>query len=215
MKFEAAIGWFKARVPLTDEELAALEQEAAELAFYVTGATQLDVVTAVWNALESSIDQGTPFADFQEAVADVLEDAWGGEIPGRLETIFRTNLQTSYSAGRYREQYSPAARRQRPYVRLDTVPDSRESDICEALNGLGAFPKDGAFIASHHPPLHFSCRTQEVDLTEEEAQELGLEASPPDVAADDGFGGTPGFGWKPDLSHYPPELRQVAEERLR
>jgi len=208
-----AVEWFRERVPLAFDDL---EAEAAidGLSFRVAGVTQLEVVTSVFDALERALEEGTTFEDFQAEIGDAIEVAWGGEIPGRLETIFRTNLQTAYAAGRYSEQYGKEAKKARPYVRLDVTEDSRTSDICEDLIGIGAVPKDGAFMATHHPPLHHECRTQEVDLTPEEAQEMGVEEDPPDSETGEGFGGVPDFGWEPDLAAYPEELQDIAEERL-
>ena len=212
-RYEAALAWFRSRVQIADFD--ELEKAVGGLAFRVAGATQLHVVIAVWEALERALEDGTDFEDFKADVADVLEESWGGKIPGRLETIFRTNLQNAYGAGRYSEQYTDEAVATRPYVRLDVTLDSRTSEICEAIKDVGAVPKDGAWIARHHPPLHFDCRTNEVDLSEEEAQELGITKRPPRAPAGDGFGGVPSFDWEQNLDEVPKPLREIARAKTR
>jgi SPP1 gp7 family putative phage head morphogenesis protein len=214
LRFEEALAAFRARVPITDDELAELLDEETERAFWVAGITQADIVAQVFDAIDRAIEEGTTFDEFESDVSDALERSWGAEIPGRLETIFRTNLAGAYNRGRYRILTHPAVKRERPYWRLDVIDDDRTSDICEELIDT-VLPQDDPFWSSHYPPLHHACRTHISALTEEEAAEAGGPTDAPDVEADDGFGALPGDDdWTPDLSGYPEDLVDLMLDKL-
>jgi SPP1 gp7 family putative phage head morphogenesis protein len=205
-----AIAWFRAKVPMTADEFYALEAEARRRAFTVSGVAELDLVSTVWEALERGVREGTTLEDFRKAVGDTLEAEWGGPNPSRLETIFRTNVQSAYSAGRYRQNNSPAVRATHPYSKFSAVMDSRTSDICEALDGT-VLPSDDPFWSTHQPPLHFNCRSDVSAITEDEARELGVDDGPPEGGdPDEGFGNVLD-DFEPDLSTRPVELAHAYE----
>jgi len=205
-RFDEAVDEFRKRVPLTEEEYESILEEERVRAFTVAGAAQADLVTQVYEAIDSAIEQGTTFEEFKDQVGDALESAWGGEIPGRLETIFRTNVQTAYSHGRYKIMTSKAVKEARPYWRAEVVDDDRTSDICEELIGV-VLPADDPFWDDHIPPLHFNCRTVLSPLSAEEAADEGVAEEEPDTDADEGFGGTPDEDdWEPDAEDYPAEI---------
>jgi uncharacterized protein with gpF-like domain len=208
--FAEAIKFFRARVPMTDGEYAALEREATAQAFTVAGVAQLDVVAQVYDAVLEALEKGTTLADFQEAVGDSLERAWGDTVadPGwRTETIFRTNLQSHYAAGRYEQSTDPDVLTARPFWRFDAVMDGATTQVCEDSNGT-ILHAGNQWWAGHYPPCHFNCRSVTTTLSPDDAAEAGLDDAGPHVGADPGFGGLPGKApaWTPDPSDYPPEL---------
>lgn len=207
---DAMLQHLQERAVVTPEEYAALEGEVRQRAFTVAGVADLDIVTDVWEAIDAAVQNGETLEDFRERVGQKLADAWGGEEPTHLETVFRTNIQTAYSAGR--QVQNERVRETHPYIRYDVVDDENTSDICEALIGV-VVPADSEFAATHHVPLHHKCRTDEVAITEDEARELGVDTDEdlqdaPD--ADDGFG-EPLAGFEPDLSTRPAELVHIYE----
>jgi SPP1 gp7 family putative phage head morphogenesis protein len=197
---------------MNSDEYYELEAKARGRAFTVSGVAELDLVTDVWRAIESAVENGETLEDFKARIGSDLEEAWGGEIPGRLETIFRTNVQSAYAAGRYHQNNRPEVRATHPYSRFTAVLDSRTSDICEALDGT-VLHSDDPFWATHQPPLHFNCRSDVSAITVEEAHELGVDEVPPEMQPDDGFG-VPITDWKPDLSTRPVELGLLYELKL-
>jgi SPP1 gp7 family putative phage head morphogenesis protein len=212
--FDTAVAWFRERVPLTSDEWAALTAEARARAFTVAGVAQLDVVTDAWRALDEAIAEGTTFADFRATMGEKLAAAWGGNSPARLETIFRTNVQQAYNAGRYDQQTDPVVLEARPFWRYSAVLDSRTSKICGPLHGT-TLPADNPFWATHQPPLHFNCRSTIVSLTEEQAQSHGIAEQAPDVEPQEGFG-APGMPpYEPDLSDRPAALASAYEAKIR
>jgi SPP1 gp7 family putative phage head morphogenesis protein len=211
--FEAAVAWFRERVPLTSQEWAKLTAEARARAFTVANVTQLDVVTEAWRALDAAIAQGTTFADFKATVGEDLAAAWGGEDATRLETIFRTNVQLAYNAGRYQQQTDPDVLDARPFWRFSAVLDSRTSRICSPLHGT-TMPAAHPWWSNHQPPLHFNCRSTVISLTEEQAKTAGVTDEAPDVEPQDGFGNLLA-PYEPDLSDRPAALASAYEAKNR
>lgn len=212
-KFAEAVRAFRARVPMTEAQFSQLTEEAQQRAFTVARVAQADVVTQAWEAIDRAVEQGTTFEDFVADVGDQLESSWGGEIPGRLETVFRTNVMGAYNAGRMELINDPDVKEARPFWRFDGIGDSRQSEICEPLDGT-VLAADDPFWAKHTPPLHFNCRSVITPLDPEEAAELGISEKTPDTAAADGFGAMPDTSdaFAPDLKAYPPALRERVRE---
>lgn len=208
----AAIEWLRDKLVMSDEEFYALTDKARSRAFAVSGVADLDVVSQVWGEIDRAVDGGESYQDFAMRVTEVLADAWGGEDPARLETIFRTNVQSTYSAGRWYQNSLPAVRASHPYSQFVAVLDSRTTDICEGLHGT-VLRSDDPFWSTHQPPLHFACRSDIVPLTEDEANEEGVDEKAPDGDADVGFGAADDE-WVPDVSSRPPELASLYELKL-
>lgn len=217
---EEAISWFRARVPITPAGYQRLAAAARRRAFTVAGVTRLDLILDVWRAVDAAVAQGQPLEEFQKAVSEKLEAAWGGKVmnPGhRVETIYRTNLQGAYAAGRHQQQTDPDVVAARPYWMYDALLDSRTSSLCRSLHGT-ILRHDDPWWQTHYPPNHFNCRSGVRTLTEAGARRRGgVSASPPVHAAPPGFQTLPGKDdWQPDLSKYPPKAveayRQLERE---
>lgn len=216
-RFDEAVRAFRARVPMTDDEFDELVEAEQERAFYVAGVSQARVVQQVMDALDKAIEDGTTLDEFKADVGSSLSDSWGGDDPGRLETVFRTNVMTAYNDGRQAIFDDPAVQEARPYLRFDATEDSRTSDICDALNGK-VLPADSTFWNTHRPPLHHNCRSILTPLTEDEAKDEGITAGHPDTKGakpDPGFGGTAEpEDAKPDFSAFDPDVSKILRDRL-
>jgi SPP1 gp7 family putative phage head morphogenesis protein len=215
--FEEALAWFRARVAVTPEEFRQLGEEARKRAFTVSGVNQLDLVNEVASALDKAVERGTDFAEFRELVGAKLEKAWGDKVldPGwRLENIYRTNVQSAYSAGRLRQQQDPDVLRARPFWLYDSVLDSNTSAICRGLNGT-LLPADHPLWQEIYPPNHFGgCRSGVRSLTRAAAERRGGATPEPTQKPDAAFAHAPGLNdYEPDLAKYPAELREAYERK--
>lgn len=210
---DKAVAWFRSRVPLPDDVLKDLEDELAERAFWVGGITEARLVGDVYDAIDRALDKGTTMEDFKDEVADSLFEAWGGENSWRLETVFRTNVQQAYNAGRWQEMQEPAVKELRPYGRFDAVTDDSTTELCASLNGQVRPMDDWGDLV---PPLHFNCRSTIVSVLTDEAEEGELATGRlPD--AEKGFGGAPDElpPDEPDLSGLPEDLASELRSRAR
>jgi SPP1 gp7 family putative phage head morphogenesis protein len=214
--FSEAIDWFLTRTPMTRAEWDALAEKTRKKAFTVSGIAQLDLVEQAWRAVDKAIAKGTTLADFKKEIGPKLTSAWGGSVDApasRVETIFRTNVQVAYSAGRYAQHTDPDVLESRPVWMFDAILDGRTSPVCKAADGT-VLPADDPFWQTHVPPLHHRCRSTTIALTEEQAKEKGFTTKPTSVPADKGFGSPPGKDdWSPDPADYPPELWKAHEGR--
>jgi SPP1 gp7 family putative phage head morphogenesis protein len=215
-RFAEAVAWFRTRVPMNDDDFRELTGDARAQAFFVSGVAQLDLVTDVWEALDKALVLGTTLQDFKKSVGERLASEWGGSNPRRLETVFRTNVQKAYSAGRFEQMTQPDILEDRPVWMFDAVYDSRTSAVCKECDNV-RLPADHAWWKSHIPPLHFSCRSAITTLSSEEAAEVGGLSQPPSSSADNGFGATPGSAedWRPSKSDYPEPLWNAFAARNR
>lgn len=216
-KFDAAMRAFRKRVPMTKGEWLDLDRAQREYAFTVAGVSQANMVAQVWDAVDSAIEHGEDLEDFKGRVGELLESEWGRPNAPRVETIFRTNINTAYNAGRHAVFTAPAVKEARPYFRFDTIDDDRRDDECEALDGT-ILPQDDPFWDANIPPLHFNCRCSFVALTAEEAGEEGVAPEAPDDQAEEGFGDRPsdvGDDWAPDVRDYPAAVGDVLGDVLR
>jgi SPP1 gp7 family putative phage head morphogenesis protein len=150
-----------------------LWEAAHARAFTVAKVMRMDILTDIRSAVEDAVKNGTTFADFKKDLEPTLRSKgwWGtheaidpatGEVinvqlgsPWRLRTIYQTNLQTSYMAGRWNSQTENAE--DRPYLQYVAVLDAKTRPAHRALNGL-VFAIDDAFWKTHYPPNGFNCR---------------------------------------------------------
>lgn len=210
---EEAIAWFRDRIPMLKEVWEALEERARRKAFTVAGVAHLDLIADVWAALDEAIATGITFEAFQAAASDRLAHNWSGENPSRVNTIFRTNVQMAYAAGRFQQITEPAVLKGRPFWLFDAVLDDGTTPTCRGLNGL-VLPANDARWRGRIPPLHFQCRSGIRTLTRAQALERGIADEPPDHAAAEGFGAPPlEAEWMPEPDKYPPPLWAAYQEK--
>lgn len=217
--YREAIDSVRKRVPVPREKWDEMQAEEREHAFTVSQVARIDVLQDVLDAVDKAVEDGTAIGDFRDAVSDKLINEWGGaEIPSRIETIFRTNIQTAYAEGRHAINSAPAVKEARPYWRYDDTDNDRECEVCHEFHGM-IRPADDPVWSRAHPPLHHQCECSVVALSPEEAEEEGITSADdvPDVEADEGFGNEPsseGKDWSPDLTDLDPELRDALEKKL-
>ena len=96
--------------------------------------------------------------------------------PWRLKTIYRTNIQTTYMAGRYKEQIDNTENR--PYFQYVAVMDRRTRPAHAMLNGR-VFRHDDEFWNSFYPPNGWGCRCRVRALSEDNLSDrkLGVDSS--------------------------------------
>jgi SPP1 gp7 family putative phage head morphogenesis protein len=148
LPFEEAIKLFKDKVVLTKEQYDQLLAEVKMRAFTVSRIMEADVLTDVYDALLYALEQGTTFQTFKKAL-DLDALGWTGEKAYRLDTVFRTNIQSMYQAGHYKQQMEVVDAR--PYWQYVAVMDSRTRPAHAAMNRK-VFRSDDSFWQKNYPP---------------------------------------------------------------
>jgi SPP1 gp7 family putative phage head morphogenesis protein len=186
--------WFQKRRPVIRNGATQTVRDAQARAFRVAGITSVNLVTEVHQAIDDAIANGTTLDEFKKRVGAKLAEEWGAPNARRVETIFRTNVQSAYNAGRYAEMTRPAVLAVRPFWKYVAILDGRTTTTCAPLNGVIA-KHDDAFWESHFPPLHFNCRSTVVSLSRGETERAGGAKKPPEAKPPG-----EGFGTRPDLA---------------
>lgn len=160
LPFEEAIDFFKGKISLTKEEWEELEPKLRFRAFTVARLTEADHIEMLRGRLLHAMEKGEYFAETWKDVKAFTEDAGQPFSARYFETVYRTNMQSAYNAGRLMQYQNnmPTA------WELLFIEDGRTSDICK---GLASIAGNGKALAASHsfwstygfPPYHFNCRT--------------------------------------------------------
>lgn len=166
---DAAIKFWQERAKLTWDQAKGLADGAKARAFYVTGLYQQDLVQLVSDGIEAALTNGETLPQFKARILQAIESqGWHGH---RVENIFRTNMQSAYSAGRYKKMQ--AVKKSRPYWQYLAVMDKRVRPSHAVLHGK-VYPADHEFWGSNYPPNGFRCRCSVVTLSERQVKAQGL-----------------------------------------
>lgn len=185
-----AIDYFKSRGYQVSANALDAWQAAQDRAFTVTGITRLDVLQDIKGALDKQLAGGGTLAMFKNDLQKTLAargwtrvgqglhaDAQTAEVAAdlpasRLQTIFRTNMQSALMAGKYkqlREQVDLA-----PYWQYVAVMDNRTRPTHAAANGK-TFRADDPFWDTHYPPCGYNCRCGVRSLSDAMVKARGLD----------------------------------------
>lgn len=187
-----AIAFFEKKGFVISWDWQEVWRHAHSQSFTVAKVTRLDVLTDIHRAISEDLTHGGSFATFQEKLQPLLEAKgwWGkreqvnrhtGEIrtvtygtPWRLETIYETNMQSAYMAGRYKGMM--AATQYAPWWEYSAVMDNRTRPAHAALNGR-VFRYDDPFWDSWYPPNGFRCRCRVIPRTDIEQKRGDFQTS--------------------------------------
>ncbi len=190
---EAAIAYLEGKGYAIGWSWRDVWQEAHAKAFTVAGVTKMDVLADVKAGLVDALKNGETPQTFARKLAPLLERKgwWGkaaqvdpetgemtgkGLTPRRLATIFDTNMQGAYMAGRYKAFMSNAS--DRPYWQYVAVMDRRTRPAHAALNGR-VFRFDDPLWGSTFPPNGYRCRcsVRALDSQDMQARDIDLSTS--------------------------------------
>lgn len=103
-------------------------------------------------AISDAVARGTSMGDVEAILQDM-----GDWSRAYAETVFRTNLATAYSAGRWKQVSDPDVAAVIPAMRYDAVGDKDTRPNHEAADGLIASINDPIWDR-FTPPLGYNCR---------------------------------------------------------
>lgn len=174
LSFTEAINWFCKKFPVLYDVIEDITKKVDEQFFYMKRSTELEVTKKLYYNLLDNLKNGGTFKTWLEMSKEVLNKSGLGDSPWYLELVYRNNMASAYNAGAFYNQ--ELNKKNKPYGLYDGVDDSRQSDICKALDGK-VFPLDHPFWNSYLPPNHHGCRSRRIALNVEELEEYELKVS--------------------------------------
>lgn len=220
--------------------------------FTAANVAKLDVLQDLQNSLAKALKDGQTLQQWKDGLVPELQRKgwWGragttaelqaagrvdaegviakGLTPTRLKTIFQTNMQSAYMAGRYADMVEEAE--ERPYWQYVAILDARTRPAHRAMNGK-IFRYDDPGWKSFYPPCGYNCRCRvrnfsetdirrrklTVDSTEGKLRKVEVplrsgESAPVTRYSDSSLPGgkfqpDPGFSNNPGLDAWQPPLK--------
>lgn len=190
LPWEEAIAEFKARGLVKPDELRRMIEYYADSSQSAREALLSTVQERMRGLLVDALQEGQTLREF----ADTVELEFPGvseSDPAYLSTVFRTNVQSAYGAGRYRQLEDPDVVDVFPYRQYRTVNDSRVRPSHAKLHDL-VWHVSTAGWRRVAPPGGYNCRCSMVALGEEDARgQRIVEDVPEGGEPDEGFDGPP------------------------
>lgn len=201
LPFQEAIDYFRSKTNLSPEEFARLSAAARAKGFTIADGSSLYVRSSINDLLDQALSDGMTLKEFQSQAADVLDSAGlSARTPWYWETVYRTNLQTSYQVGRWKQITDPDTAKEYTYLRYISalLPTSRPSHKEKGLwGGQGVvLPFDHPFWSKWYPPNGFNCYCTTQILSDLLLKRYSLKVTTSLAFAflepDEGFGGNAG-----------------------
>ncbi|HGW5506309.1 TPA: phage minor head protein [Citrobacter koseri] len=190
LKPEEAIEYFTSKGYVIGFNWHDVDARAHATSFTAAGVLKQDILTDIRQAFQAQLDDGGTLRDFERQLTPTLvRKGWladkarlvadedgvleGKQLtPRRLRTIFETNMQASYGAGRYAEQMANAAFR--PIWERVAVMDMNTRPLHARLHGFTARYDDPVWQFMY-PPDGYHCRCRVRARTEADAERLGIQ----------------------------------------
>lgn len=233
---EQAIEFMKSKGIQVTFDWKEIEAKARAKAFTIAKVTSVELLQDVRNLIVKAQKEGKTFENFKtDANEAIAKRGWSGKqtitmpdgtakvveiTPGRLQTVYRTNMQSAYNAGRWKQIQDTKANR--PYLQFVAIIDDSTSETCSLFNRK-VFRVSDPIWDKIMPPLHHNCRSTVRSLSQRQLEREGLTvedgkdyADSPEYAPAEGFENNPGKDdWVPDLSKYDEDLAAAAQDDLR
>ncbi|EKJ5541451.1 minor capsid protein [Salmonella enterica] len=244
-----AIDYFKSKGYAIGFNWYDVQAEANAKAFTVSGVLKLDILADIQSGLAPALDDGDTQRDIERKLLPLLEqkgwigkglvadpetgELWGKRLtPRRIGTIFSTSVQSSYAAGRWKQQV--ANRTERPYWQRVAVMDLHTRPRHALLNGFTA-AADSPVWDYFYPPDGYGCRCRIRAFTKAQVEARGFAVHEPelyDIEQEYGIPGQtrtvramkiggetytadPGFGFNPGKVAFTPTLDKYATQAAR
>lgn len=189
MEPENAVAFMKSKGYAITWNWQEMLDQAHDQAFTVAKAMNLDLLSDIRGALETALQDGQTLTQFIQALQPTLESQgwWGKQVivdsnggaemvqlgsPRRLKTIYQTNLQSAYMAGRKASMEETTDTH--PYWMYIAILDGKTRPSHRALHGQ-VFRHDDPIWAAIFPPNGFNCRCRVVALSEAAVKRRGLK----------------------------------------
>lgn len=185
---EKAVAYLKSKGYAITWNWQEMLDQAHDQAFTVAKAMRLDLLSDIRGALETALQDGQTLKQFIAALQPTLESQgwWGQQVivdsqgvgelvqlgsPRRLKTIYQTNLQSAYMAGRKASMEETADTH--PFWRYVAILDGKTRPSHRALSGQ-VYRHDDPVWSAIYPPNGFNCRCRVTALSQSAVTRKGL-----------------------------------------
>lgn len=127
-------------------------------------------------SFEKALREGQTFEQYKKENTNL----WGSENK-HIKTIFYTNMETLYGAGKYWEYNDPAHKERFPYFMYLTVGDENVREEHKEMHGK-VFRRDDKVWDIWWPPNGFNCRCDVIMVSDYEMKQRNLRISSTDEA---------------------------------
>ena len=182
-----AVAYFQAKGHKITWNWQEMADSAHAKAFTVAKVARAEVLDSIRSEVDKALNEGLTYSQFANQLTPTLQRQgwWGKQIitdsqgnaqevqlgsPRRLKTIYRTNLQTAYMSGRYKQQMENSDLR--PYWMYVAILDANTRESHSALSGQ-VFRFDDPIWQSHYPPNGWGCRCRVRSLSATRLKRMG------------------------------------------
>jgi len=165
---QAALEFLKRKQVVPTSDYQEIWGRNHAFAFTIAQALRFDIVAATKQTLVTALEQGWSERKTRQVMSEVHKRMGVTTAnPWRLQTIYRTNMQAAYQAGRWNAMW--AMRDDRPWLQYVAVMDGSTRETHAALNGKIARVTDSIW-REIYPPNGFNCRCRVRALTNAQAK---------------------------------------------
>ncbi len=177
--FTEAINHFRGKLDLPTPYWDAIDGETHAKAFTVAGATKLELLSDLRQAVDDAITNGTTITEFRKRFDEAVQKhgwSYNGKRGWRTRVIYDTNLRTAHAAGQW--QQAQRTKDRRPYMQYMTAGDGRVRPQHAAWDEM-VFPIDSPWWNTHYPPNGWGCRCTVRTLSQRQIESEGLTVPEP------------------------------------
>lgn len=143
--------------------------------FTIAHVENQELLAYAQNAMDNALTQGVTFSDWLNTVNDLF-DAYGVTRVSKhhLQTVFQTNIQSSFNAGRWSEYHDPDVTGFFPYFQYHAVDDNR-TRYEHAIHNGAIYRRDDPFWNEWWPPNGYNCRCTVTAVSKYEVEDHGIQ----------------------------------------
>ncbi len=179
--FPEQVRYFQQKLNLPAEAFDSIRGDQHDRAFIVAGAMKADLVADIRNSVQKAIEEGKSIGQFRKEFKEIVAKHgwtdWTGSdskagIRWRTRMIYKTNLDTSYAAGRWQQMTDPDVMRRRPIWRYVHTTKRYPRLIHKKWHNV-CLPAGHPWFIKRWGPNDFGCNCYVQAINQRELEALG------------------------------------------
>ena len=182
--FAEAVDFFRGKVNMPTARWDDLWKDQHARAFMIAGATKADLLADFRAAVDKAISEGTTLETFRKDFDRIVAKhgwSYNGGRNWRSSVIYRTNIRTAYSAGRWQQMTDPDLLKLRPYLLYRHGDSAQPRPMHLSWDGT-VLPADHPWWDTHYTPNGWGCQCKVFSVGQRDLDRMGLDgptAAPP------------------------------------